>query len=181
MDEREAIARLKRGEIDGLEVLVRLHQTQALHTAYLISRDRQLAEDIVQAAFLRVFERAAQFDSRRPFAPWFMRIVVNDTLKAVTRRQHDSLDAAQLSLPSGERDLEEVADMAVARKEITTALNQLSANQRAALVMRYYLDQSEQQMAERLKIAPGAVKRRLAAARERMRQLLPGWLGGEGS
>jgi hypothetical protein len=53
MEEQEAIARLKRGDIGGLEALVRKHQVQAVRTAYLITRDRALAEDIVQTAFLR--------------------------------------------------------------------------------------------------------------------------------
>ena len=178
MDEQEAIARLKRGEIGGLEVLVLRHQTQALHSAYLVCRDRQLAEDIVQAAFLRVYERAAQFDSRRPFAPWFLRIVVNDALKAATRGQRQislSADAATVLIErSG--DVEQVVELAIAHKEIAAALNQLSARQRAAIVLRYYLDQSEVQMAAQLKIEPGAVKRRLQVARQRLRQLLPAWL-----
>jgi len=50
MEEQKAIARLKRGDIGGLEALVRKYQVQAVRTAYLITRDRALAEDIVQAA-----------------------------------------------------------------------------------------------------------------------------------
>ena len=47
MDERQAIARLKQGDLGGLEFLVRTYQLQALHAAYLIVQDRDLAEDIV--------------------------------------------------------------------------------------------------------------------------------------
>jgi RNA polymerase sigma-70 factor, ECF subfamily len=57
MEESQAIARLKRGDIGGLEVLVRKYQAQATRTAFLIVRDRALAEDIVQAAFVRAYER----------------------------------------------------------------------------------------------------------------------------
>jgi RNA polymerase sigma-70 factor (ECF subfamily) len=52
------------------------------------------------------------------------------------------------------------------------ALVQLTPKQRAAVVMRYYLDMSEKEMTERLAIAPGTVKWRLHTARERLRQLL---------
>ena len=48
MEEQEAIARLKQGDIRGLRALVREHQVQAIRTAYLITRDRAQAEDIVQ-------------------------------------------------------------------------------------------------------------------------------------
>ncbi len=62
-------------------MLVRRHQVEALRVAVLITRDRALAEDIVQAAFLRAYERIDQFDADRPFAPWFLRGVVRDAVK----------------------------------------------------------------------------------------------------
>ena len=87
MEEAEAIAQLKQGDVGGLEALVRGHQVQAVRTAYLITRDRALAEDIVQAAFVRAYQRIEQFDTRRPFGPWFLRSVVNDAIKAASRRE----------------------------------------------------------------------------------------------
>ena len=53
MDERIAVERLKRGDIGGLETLVRQHYTHAVRAADLILRDRALAEDIAQGAFVR--------------------------------------------------------------------------------------------------------------------------------
>ena len=49
--EREAITRLKQGDIHGLELLVKQHQVKAVRTAYLITQDRSMAEDVVQACF----------------------------------------------------------------------------------------------------------------------------------
>jgi RNA polymerase sigma-70 factor (ECF subfamily) len=69
MEEAEAIAQLRQGDVRGLDALVRGHQVQAVRTAYLITRDRALAEDIVQAAFVRGYERIEQFDTGRPFGP----------------------------------------------------------------------------------------------------------------
>ena len=77
MEERKAIERLKNGDIGGLEVLVRRHQVRAIRAAYLIVRDHALAEDVVQGAFVRVYERIGSFDERQPFNPWFMKVVVN--------------------------------------------------------------------------------------------------------
>ena len=50
MDEREAIARLRSGDISGLEFLVRRYQTEATRIAQVITRDRGLSEDVVQSA-----------------------------------------------------------------------------------------------------------------------------------
>ena len=74
MDEQAAIARLKHGQIEGLETLVHLHQRKALRAAVLICHDYALAEDIVQNAFVRAYERIQQFDASKPFAPWFLRV-----------------------------------------------------------------------------------------------------------
>ena len=83
MDEQQAIQRMKRGDIGGLEYLVARYQVKAVRAAFLITRDPGLAEDIVQAAYLQVFRSIRKFDERRPFEPWFMRSVVNASLKAL--------------------------------------------------------------------------------------------------
>ncbi|MBI2916360.1 MAG: sigma-70 family RNA polymerase sigma factor [Chloroflexi bacterium] len=83
MDDAEAVQRLKHRDIGGLETLVTRYQVQALRAAYLVTRDRFLAEDVVQEAFLRLVQRVRSFDDGRPFAPWFLRIVINDAIKAV--------------------------------------------------------------------------------------------------
>ncbi len=180
MEEAESIARLRQGDIGGLEVLVRRHQVQAVRAAYLITRDRALAEDIVQAAFVRAYERIEQFDTERPFAPWFLRIVVNDATKAATRRErHVSLEigsegraslADLLADPNpGPAELAEAVDT---RRAVWEALGELPPLQRATIVLRYYLDLSESEMAEELACPPGTVKWRLHAARKRLRTLL---------
>src|SRR5574341_1765406 len=86
MDEREAIRLAKRHDPAGLEGLVQLHQQQAVRLATLITRDRQLAEDVVSECFLIAYERIHQFDEQRPFRPWFHRIVANAALKTVSRQ-----------------------------------------------------------------------------------------------
>ena len=180
MEEAEAIARLKQGDVGGLEALVRGHQVQAVRTAYLITRDRALAEEIVQAAFVRAYERIEQFDTRRPFGPWFLRSVVNDAIKAASRRERwvslEASDGAKAVLADlladpnpGPAALVEAADI---RRAVREALGMLPPTQRAATVLRYYLGLSEAEVAEELACPPGTVKWRLHAARKRLRTLL---------
>ncbi len=94
MDETEAIAQMKAGNIAALRTLMEMYQVQAVQAAALITQNRAAAEDIVQNAFLRSYERAELFDPSRPFRPWFLRMMINDALKAAARqRRHISLDA----------------------------------------------------------------------------------------
>lgn len=185
MDDQTAIACLQQGDISGLEALVHRHQTQALRAAHLITRDRAMAEDIVQAAFLRIYERIDQFDNTRPFGPWFLRIVINDAMKAVAfRKRHVSLNEPldqasydQSSLATAvEGDPYEVLAHVETQQAVRQALNQLSPLQRAVVVQRYYLEMSEAEQVDELGCAAGTIKWRLYAARERLRSLLrPFW------
>ncbi|MGI8587150.1 MAG: RNA polymerase sigma factor [Chloroflexia bacterium] len=181
MDEGEAIARLKQGDIGGLEALVGRYQVRALRTAYLIVRDAATAEDIVQSAFLRVYQRVALFDPARPFGPWFLRIVANDALKAASRWDRltpfdPSADDGIMQPVGSGPNLDELMEGAETQAAIWAALGELSVEHRTALVLRYYLDLSEAEMASRLDCPPGTVKSRLHHARRRMRHLLPTWL-----
>ncbi|HKP52669.1 MAG TPA: RNA polymerase sigma factor [Chloroflexia bacterium] len=176
MQEGEAISRLKRGDIGGLERLVQLYQVQALQVAYLTTRDYSVAEDVVQSSFLRAYERIARFDSTRPFGPWFLRSVINSALTAVTGRRVLSLDAEgseESALPSPDLGLQEMLEAAETKEEILDALDRLSPVQRAAIVMHYYLDWSHAEVSQKLLVPEGTVRRRLHDARKRLKRLLP--------
>jgi RNA polymerase sigma-70 factor (ECF subfamily) len=179
LNDQEAIRRLKRGDIGGLEWLVHQYQEPALRAAYLIVRDQDSAEDVVQAAFLRLYRAIGSFDATRPFGPWFIRSVVNDALKAAERAErHISLDsgADPPPLPAPDAPLDERLVQAETEAAVWAALGELPPAQRTALVLRYYLDLSEAEMAARLDCPPGTVKSRLHNARVRLRTLLPAWV-----
>jgi RNA polymerase sigma-70 factor, ECF subfamily len=184
MDEQQAIQALKHGSIDGLAFLVSTYQLKAIRVAYLVTRDPQLAQDVVQDAFLQAHRSAGSFDARRPFEPWFIRSVVRAAVKAAQKanRQvplsslHDRAsgqeepDAERWLVAQGsvEAEVESVED----QQRIWQALQQLSPRQRAAIVQRYFLEMSEKEMAIEMQAAPGTVKWLLNAARQRLRKLL---------
>src|SRR5512146_3273214 len=85
MDDSQAIRRLKNGDIGGLEILVARYQRKAVQTAYLITHDEQLAEDVAQETFVRVYQRILHFDETRPFAPYLLRSVANAALNATEK------------------------------------------------------------------------------------------------
>jgi RNA polymerase sigma-70 factor, ECF subfamily len=176
-----SLERLKAGDIGGLAALVATYQIQAIRTAYLIVRDRQLAEDITQSAFIRAYERIDQLRSGAPFGPWFLRSVVNDALKAAERAGRiSSLDAepvADEASPAmvlvdqtpGPGDLLEVAEDAAA---LWALLGRLPGRQRAVIVLRYYVGLSDAEIAAHVAAPRATVRWRLFAARNRLRTLL---------
>ena len=179
MDEGRAVELLKGGNKEGLAFLVRQHYERAVHVSYLILRDSDQAEDIVQGAFIHAGEKISQLTSDH-FSPWFMRMVVNDSLKAAHKQQRQvSLDAPEdpetrlAEWLVDRRPLpEELAETAELRQNVWQALARLTADQRAAVVMKYYLEMSEAEITQALQAPRSTVKWRLYAAREKLRNLL---------
>src|SRR5438874_5092715 len=181
MDDREAVARLQRGDIGGLEPLVHRYQVRAVRAAYLVTRDLALADDVMQAAFLKAYERIGQFDARRPFGPWFLKSVLNDAIKVAAKRDRQvPLTAVAEEGPgAGEGPIagaghgpEALWERAETADEVWAALGKLAPEQRAAIVRRYFLGLSEAEMAAELGRPPSTVKWQLHAARARLRALL---------
>jgi len=178
MDEQLAIRQLKNGDIGGLESLVQRHQVKAVRTAYLVTRDLGLAEDVVQDSFLRAFRSIRGFDAARPFEPWFLRSVVNAAVKAAQKSaQHVTVDeesgeALFSELVARVESVESQVETAEVQRQLWEAMQKLSARQRAVIVQRYFLQMSEKEMALELEAALGTVKWLLNAARERLRSLL---------
>ncbi len=180
MHEHEAIARMKRGDISGLDHLVEQYQVQALRTAMLITRDKALAEDVVQNTFIRTYQKIEQFDASRSFAPWFMRSVANAAVYA-TKKQNKTLSLnAEVSdgvtfedlLADTDKKPDETLEAKERQQWIIDALEKLTPEQRAAVVMRYFLDMSEQDMSAALNTPKGTIKWRLHESRKRLRGLL---------
>lgn len=176
MDDVEAIRRMKRGGIEGLEVLVTRYQVRAVRAAYLVVQDPSLAEDVAQEAFLRLFQRIRSFDETRSFEPYLMRSVVNGALNVVKKNGRETI----LDCENGE--LERLLNRAISvearaeadelQEQILAAINKLPLRQRTAVVQRYYLEMSENEMAQALDAPVGTVKWLLNAARKRLRSLL---------
>jgi RNA polymerase sigma-70 factor (ECF subfamily) len=178
MNDLDAIRRLKNGDIGGLEVLMTAYQRKAVQTAYLITHDEQLAEDVAQETFVRIYQRIGQFDESRPFAPYLLRCVANAALNACEKTSRwvqfgagaNVEDVIDLLLQAA--STEEQAEYVRLKQQVAAALEKLSPRQRAVIVQRYYLGMSEKEMAETLSAAPGTVKWWLNNARQRLRVLL---------
>lgn len=181
MDEAKAITQLKAGDIGGLQMLVEMYQIDAIQAACLITGDRVIAEDIVQTAFLRAFDKIKGFDETRPFRPWFLRIVINDSIKASSQQSRNvalSDDGDEnyafvlRKLAENIREPESSIEQEELVSEMRQAIIQLSPTQRAAIVMHYFLNLSTVDSASQLNCSPGTIRWHLSVARKRLRNLL---------
>ena len=177
MEDLQSIRRLKRGDIGGLECLIARYQGKALRTAFLITHDEPMAEDVVQDVFIRFYQRIRYFDETRSFEPYFMRSVINPALNCIEREtkihafsEEDICDLEELLEKAA--SVEEQMEFNTLKWQMSEALAKLPPRQRAVIVQRYYLEMSEKEMSESLDSPPGTVKWLLSAARVRLRSLL---------
>jgi len=187
MDDQIAISRIKQGDLNGLEALVNRYQVQAVHAAYMIVYDQAAAEDVAQAAFVKVVEHIHQFDEERPFAPWFFRIVVNDALK-LARKQKRNISLEDLDEPTAQLaewltdpglKPEQLLEEKQKRENILKAIRSLPPEQRAVIAMRYYLEMSEADMSAKMDRPLSTIKWWLREARKRLFELMDSKAEGE--
>lgn len=182
MEEQQAITKLKQGDIDGLEVLVEKYYLQAVRAAFLIIQEKSLAEDVVQTSFINLVNKIDQFDESKAFRPWFLRSIVNRAISVTRKRDRVILvdeseffeeisSAIEPASRNGHNPEESYISEELSRT-IQLALEKLSPQQRAAIVMRYYLDFSENEISQEMERPKSTVKWTLYAAREKLRQIL---------
>jgi RNA polymerase sigma-70 factor (ECF subfamily) len=181
MEERQSIARLKGGDIGGLEALARKYYLPAVRAAFLVVRDQELAEDIVQTSFLNLTTKIKQFDETKDFRPWFFRSIVNSAISDCRTRKRSMrlsdddeshpLASIEKLIGEGESPEEEYISEET-RAAVWQALEELSPQQRAAVVLKYYLELSENEITEELQRPKSTVKWLLFSARQKLRRLL---------
>jgi RNA polymerase sigma-70 factor (ECF subfamily) len=188
LNEQTAVRLCQRGDPAGLASLVLRQQAEALRVAALITRDPQLAEDVVADAFLTAFRRIHSFDAERPFRPWFLRVVTNTALKSLRSRRREipwlaTADHGSSTVPvpfgiaaraeeSTAKDIATVDD----HETVRWALRALPPKQRAAIILRYFADLNEGEIALALGIPRGTVKSRLSNGIARLRvKLVETW------
>ncbi|WP_237565574.1 SigE family RNA polymerase sigma factor [Ornithinimicrobium cavernae] len=137
-----------------------------LRSALLLTGDQASAEDLVQDALLKVAERWSRLRDEAPDA-YARRIIYNG---AMSRFRRHSREPAHAVVP--EVIATATTDDWLSGADIRAALQRLTTKQRAVLVLRYYEDLSERQIAEALGVTAGTVKSQAHAGLRRLREEL---------
>jgi len=179
-DDHRLIAECLRGVTSAFGVLVRRYQDRLFHTVYRMVDNAEDAQDIVQEAFLNAYQSLDSFKGDSLFFTWLYRIAVNTAI-SLKRKQRvllsidglrngepgiDPLDPSDLSRPG------HALEQAEQERRIQQALNRLSPEHRAVLVMKDMEGQKYETMAEVLQVPIGTIRSRLHRARLELRQLL---------
>ena len=175
IDDAEAVAQARSGDLDAYAVLVARYTLRAHRAAYLLGAAQE-ADDVVQEAFVKAFRHLSRFRVDESFGPWLLRIVANETRNLTRSRRRRAALALRLGAaePGGAAAGGPVDEVLAAerRARLLAAVNTLPDNERQVLVCRYFLELSEAETAQVLAWPLGSVKSRTWRALNRLRGLL---------
>ena len=158
-----------RGESSKMVDLYSAFAPGAARLAYLLTGDRNLAEDLVQEAFLRMLGRFEYLRRPASFQAYLHQTIVNLSRKHWRRRELERRYAHREQILEQHRILD--APDVETRDELWAAVQSLPYRQRAAIVLRFYEDKSEHETAELLDCSPKAVRSLVGRAKESLREL----------
>ena len=180
-NDEAAAARAKAGDADAFRALVERHSRPLFRLAFRMTGNEQDAEDIVQETFLRAYRRIGKFDERASFGTWLYRITVNCSLDLVRARKRRSeqpgpanpeMDDLMQSLPSTGATPDRMAMSGEARQRIAEAMEELSASERTAFVLRHFEGMCIDEVSRVLGCRPGAARHCVFRAVQKLRRAL---------
>ena len=187
LDEEALLARLRAGDDDAFEELVRTYSPRLLGLARRIVGNDEDARDVIQDALLSAFRSMDRFQGDARLGTWLHRIVVNTALMKLRRRRRKPEESLEPLLPAFQSDghfverfsawdQSERADAALSRIEtrqlIRGLIEQLPESFRTVLLLRDIEGIDTEESARLLNTTPNAVKIRLHRARQALRTLL---------
>jgi RNA polymerase sigma-70 factor (ECF subfamily) len=170
---------VRRGDARAFEVVYDRHATAAFSLAYRMTGARNVAEDVVQEAFLSLWRSGARYDRERgSVRTWVLGIVHNRAIDALRRalvhdRRRASDEGLEERVDTGERTDAEVARREEAR-EVRSALDALPPEQSRVIELAYFGGFSQSEIASMLDTPIGTVKGRMRLGLQKMRGRLAG-------
>lgn len=186
----EVIARIRRGDTEGIAWLVKRYSPQVFRYLRHWLNDPQVAEDVLQDTWLRVVERLESYDARRPFLAWLLAIARH---RAIDRLRERVRQTAPLGQPAELREndrgdtpepldrvaaatpspLEQLAEADLQRR-VGSALGSLPPVYREVLTLRFHQDLQLHEIARLLQVPLSTVKSRVQRGLVLLRQRAEG-------
>ena len=172
-DELTWVLQAQQGNDEAFTKLVEEHQTHVYNLCYRMLGEPESAEDAAQESFLRAYQNLHRYDQSRPFPTWLLSIAAHYCIDRLRRRK---LSVFSIDEENEDGSTYEIADPASLdpeaesvkredRDRLHILLKGLDETDRAAVIMRYWYDFSEIEIATSLKLTVSAVKSRLHRSR----------------
>jgi RNA polymerase sigma-70 factor, ECF subfamily len=175
------IERAQSGDSDAFRLLVEQHSRVVFRLAFRMTGNEQDAEDVVQETFLRAYKRLSDYEARASFSTWLYRIASNYALDLIrSRRRHqdkrdygagEDRDILQ-AIPEGSPGPDRVVYGSQVKDHVNAALDELSAQERTAFVLRHFEGLSIEEIGRALGTGTNATKHSIFRAVQKLRRSL---------
>src|ERR1700686_4305581 len=163
-----AVERAQSGDSDAFRLLVEQHSRAVFRLAFRMTGNEQDAEDVVQETFLRAYRQLDKYEARASFSTWLYRIASNYSLDLIRMRkrhedkrergsdqdQRDILQSIPMDTPGPDR----IVYSGQIKDRVNAALNELSAQERTAFVLRHFEGLSIEEIGASLGTGANATK-----------------------
>jgi RNA polymerase sigma-70 factor (ECF subfamily) len=176
-----AVERAQSGDSDAFRLLVEQHSRAVFRLAFRMTGNEQDAEDVVQETFLRAYRQLDKYEARSSFSTWLYRIASNYSLDLIRmRKRHedkrergkaDERDILQ-TLPVNTPGPDRILYSSQVQERVNEALNELSAQERTAFVLRHFEGLSIDEIGETLGTGTNATKHSIFRAVQKLRRSL---------
>lgn len=173
----------QKGDVVAFEQLIKKYDRNVFRIAQHITQNREDAEDVVQDAFLKAYQKLDQFQGNSKFYTWIVRIAVNEALMKLRKRKSDKLVSMDEDVETDEGTItrefadwspnpEQQYNQAELNDILSRTIQGLPASFRTVFVLRDVEGLSTEETAEMLGLSVPAVKSRLLRARLQLRERL---------
>jgi len=171
--EAEWLQQAIHGDDNAFSLIVETYQRPVYNLCYRMLGDPQEAEDAAQETFWRAYQALNRYDQQRPFATWLLSIAAHYCIDQQRKRRFPTLALDLLpeeTIPDATPNPEKVFLELEHQGQIQRLLARLSPPDRAAIILRYWYQFSEEEIARSLSLSISAVKSRLFRARRELAQ-----------
>ena len=184
--DHELVAFARSGSEKAYRELLGRYQRPVFSLVYRMVRDRELAEDLAQETFVKVFNHLDSYNPKYKFSSWIFKIANNLAIDHLRKKalptvsldgsRHattsEEAESSRISIASEDENPEELLEAKELGEEIETAISQLRVEYRTAVLLRHVEGRPYEEIAEIMDVPLGTVKTYIHRARIELRELL---------
>ena len=171
--EAALVHRCQAGDKEAFRMLVGQYRSILFGTAYLMMRDRGLAEDAVQEALIQIWKNLASFRLKSSVKTWMVRIVVNEVKQQFRKKKLPMIPLESANEETSRLDEPKIALIHTEeRLALRQALDRLQPEQKEAVVLHYFSELTVPEIAAVTNQREGTIKARLSRALDRLNEFL---------
>lgn len=183
--DEELLKQVYEGDTVAFDIIVKRYKMRLVNFVFRFVRDRDLAEELVQETFLRVFRERKNHERISNFSTWIFTIAGNLAKSELRRRkrwrffsldQQDNDEGAEFEIPDESQLPDRMAHDRMIEKAVQDAINSLSLKYKEAVILRDIQGFAYEEIAEIIGCPVGTVKSRVNRARLRLQEQLQDWM-----